>query len=233
MNYALFRKSDLDEEKERLVGFIDVGYAKTSFFIAKIWKNHAEIIYEINERNLGVRDLDLNLYDYYYNSFNSKNNVDLGESPKSSYRLFTALEKLRKHLTSNIEAGLNIECLYQDYDLFENLKRDRFEQLNSSVFQKFREFLQKVIKDIKKSKIDFSKVHSVERIGGGSRIPLIESIIMEELKLSSVSKTLDANESISRGCAIQSAMLSPRYHVSKFKIAERSHYPIKIKLKYE
>ena len=45
MNYGVFRKSDLDEKKPRLVGFIDFGYSKTSFVLAKILKDSAEIVY--------------------------------------------------------------------------------------------------------------------------------------------------------------------------------------------
>ena len=52
MNYGIFRKSDLSATDERLVGFIDFGHSKTSLFLAKIWKNKAEIIYEKNDRNL-------------------------------------------------------------------------------------------------------------------------------------------------------------------------------------
>ena len=61
MNYGIFRKSDLSATDKRLVGFIDFGHSKTSLFLAKIWKNKAEIIYEKNDRNLGVRNLDYNI----------------------------------------------------------------------------------------------------------------------------------------------------------------------------
>ena len=60
MNYGIFRKSDLVDEKPRLVAFVDFGFSKTSVFLAHIWKNKAEILYEKNDRNLGVRNLDWN-----------------------------------------------------------------------------------------------------------------------------------------------------------------------------
>ena len=55
-------------------------------------------------------------------------------------------------------------------------------------------------------------IHSVERIGGGSRIPLIVDI-SKQIFGKELSKTLDANESIARGCTIMAAILSPRYSV--------------------
>lgn len=69
MNYGIFRKGDLVDDKPRLVAFVDFGFSKTSVFLANIWKNKAEILYEKNDRNLGVRNLDKNLLDYYVKIF--------------------------------------------------------------------------------------------------------------------------------------------------------------------
>lgn len=65
MNYGIFRKADLVDDKPRLVAFVDYGFSKTSVFLAQIWKNKAEIVYEKNNRNLGVRNLDWNLLQRY------------------------------------------------------------------------------------------------------------------------------------------------------------------------
>lgn len=69
MNYGIFRKGYLDVKKPRKVCFVDVGYSKTSLFVANIKKNKAEILYEKNHRNLGVRDLDYNSFNYFNNKF--------------------------------------------------------------------------------------------------------------------------------------------------------------------
>lgn len=61
-------------------------------------------------------------------------------------------------------------------------------------------------------KLNVNDLHSVERIGGGSRIPKVENVIQTTLG-KEISKTLDANESIARGCTIMSAIISPRYQV--------------------
>ena len=68
MNYGIFWKADLSSEP-RLVAFVDFGYSKTSVFIARIMKNKAEILYEKNHRNLGVRDFDRNTLQYYKDFF--------------------------------------------------------------------------------------------------------------------------------------------------------------------
>ena len=232
MNYGIFRKSDLKSDDPRLVGFVDFGYGKTSFFLANMWKDRAEIIYECNDRNLGVRDLDRNMMEYYCNVFYEKNKMDLRENPKSVYRLGAGLEKQRKVLTGNSVSPISIEFLFEDFDFFENIKRDDWENINESVFRRFEDLMKKAKSEILGMKIDLKKLHSIERIGNGCRIPKIVQIVQENFGIKNISKTLDASESISRGCAIQSAMLSTRYSVQKYKITERSHYPIDICLKY-
>lgn len=34
MNYGIFRKADLSQDTPRLVGFVDPGYGKTSFYVS-------------------------------------------------------------------------------------------------------------------------------------------------------------------------------------------------------
>lgn len=70
---------------------------------------------------------------------------------------------------------INVECIYEDYDLYENISRDQFVEMNQEVFQRFTNFMAEAVQEIKNNKnIDISNLHSVERIGGGTRIPLIE-----------------------------------------------------------
>lgn len=101
MNYGIFRKGHLNDKKERLVCFVDLGHSKTSIFFAKLWKGKAEIILEKNDRNLGVRNLDRETFKHFADVFQQKNKVDLRESPKSIYRLLVAIEKFRKVLSTN------------------------------------------------------------------------------------------------------------------------------------
>ena len=230
MNYGIFRKADLKKDEARLVGFVDVGVSKSSIFFAQIYKDKAEIVFELNDRHLGVRDIDRNMEEFYIKEFQKKYNEDLRENPKSVYRLREGIEKQRKILSSNNEAALHIECLFEDFDFDYNITREDFERINKNVFERFSELMKTAVEKLGK---DIKKLHSVERIGGGTRIPAMESTIIKGFKLKQLNKTLDAAESIARGCAIQAAMLSPNYNVSTYKIKERNYYPIGVELYYE
>jgi molecular chaperone DnaK (HSP70) len=112
MNYGIFRKADLSASTPRTVAFVDFGHTKTSVYIANIWNDRAEILFEETDPNAGVRNIDLALMSFYLDKFNAKHKVDLSDNPKALYRLMEAIEKQRKILTANTEAALSIECLF-------------------------------------------------------------------------------------------------------------------------
>ena len=230
MNYGIFRKRDLSEDKHRIVGFVDMGHAKTSVFFAKIWKNKAQILFEKNLINVGTRNFDLNMLELYLKKFEEENNIDEHrDSPKVRIRLLDAIEKQRKILSANSEATCNVECLFDDLDFSYTMNREEFEKLNEEVIDKVRNLL---LTTMTESKLKLKDLHSVEIIGGGARTPIVQNMITEIME-KPVSKTLDASESISRGCAIKSAMISPLFRVVDYDIKDRSHYTIKVGIKYK
>lgn len=231
MNYGIFRMNDLDPKNPRLVAFVDMGHSKTTVIFANIWKDRAEIIKEVSDPNLGSRNLDIAMLDHYVAEFQAKHKVDLRESPKSCFRLLEAIEKQRKILTANPEAMLSVDCIYEDYDFNHMLKRDEFEQINKEFIAQFVNLMQNAIKELP---ADVAKtLQNVERVGGATRIPFVERLIAQTFKVEQVSKTLDAGESVARGCAIQAAMLSPLFKVPPYSIPEKLVNPVSIKLQYD
>lgn len=55
-------------------------------------------------------------------------------------------------------------------------------------------------------------IHSVEIVGGSSRVPAIKRLI-ENVFHQIPSTTLNQDEAVARGCALQCAMLSPTFKV--------------------
>lgn len=70
-------------------------------------------------------------------------------------------------------------------------------------------------------------IHSVELAGGSSRVPAIKRLV-EEVFARPVSTTLNQDEAVSRGCALQCAMLSPAVRVREFSVTDIQPYPVKL-----
>merc|ERR1719158_1513729 len=92
----------------------------------------------------------------------------------------------------------------------------------------FMDSIEKALKDcLETSKLKVEDIYSVEIVGGSSRIPKIKSLI-EKVYNKSPSTTLNADEAVSRGCALQCAILSPTFKVREFSVVDIQPYPIKL-----
>merc|ERR1712209_235162 len=77
------------------------------------------------------------------------------------------------------------------------------------------------------SKLKLEEIYSVEIVGGSSRIPSIKGLI-EKVFQKAPSTTLNADEAVSRGCALMCAILSPTFKVRELSVTDIQPYPIKL-----
>merc|ERR1719502_368052 len=70
--------------------------------------------------------------------------------------------------------------------------------------------------------IPLSDIESVEVVGGSSRVPWVKRMCSEAFGGKELSTTMNADESVCRGCALQAAILSPLYKVRDFKVEDTS-----------
>jgi heat shock 70kDa protein 4 len=67
------------------------------------------------------------------------------------------------------------------------------------------------------SRIELERLHSVELVGSGSRVPAIARVLTGFFRREP-SRTLNASECVARGCALQCAMLSPTFRVRDYEV---------------
>merc|ERR1719492_97919 len=71
------------------------------------------------------------------------------------------------------------------------------------------------------------QIDSVEIVGGGSRVPWVKKLCSEILG-KELSTTMNQEESVARGCALQAAILSPLYKVREFAVEDSSPFAINV-----
>lgn len=76
--------------------------------------------------------------------------------------------------------------------------------------------------------LSLSELDAVEIVGGACRIPMIKDLVAETFKRET-STTLNLDEAVARGCALQCAILSPAFKVRDFSISDIQPFPIKLK----
>jgi len=217
--YGIFRKAEMSANPRNVV-FIDFGHCSTSISLGSFTKDHTAIVSEIHERNLGTRDLDWRLLEFYADICKKKFGVDITANPKTKLRMFDAIEKQRKILSANSEAVISVDNVAEDEDMSYTLTRENFEDIITSIVARFGQMLSQFKSAIK------VPIHSIEIVGGGTRIPIIQKIIQEVFNME-CSRTLNGSECIARGCAMQAALLTPAFKFAPYTIQEANFYPIR------
>ncbi|XP_057758209.1 heat shock 70 kDa protein 16 [Arachis stenosperma] len=223
LSYGIY-KTDIQSTGSINVAFIDIGHCDTQVSIAAFEFGQMKILSHASDRSLGGRDFDEVLFNHFAAQFKEKYNIDVYSNSKASIRLRAACEKLKKVLSANLEAPLNIECLMDEKDVKGFITREEFEKLAS-------ELLERVSVPCKRALVDANltaeKISSVELVGSGSRIPAIAKILTCLFK-KEPSRKLNASECVARGCALQCAMLHPNYRVREYEV--RDSFPFSVGL---
>ncbi|XP_027340175.1 heat shock 70 kDa protein 15-like isoform X2 [Abrus precatorius] len=224
--YGIY-KTDLPENDQLNVAFVDVGHASMQVCIAGFKKGQLKVLSHSYDRSLGGRDFDEVLFNHFAAKFKEEYKIDVFQNARASLRLRAACEKLKKVLSANPEAPLNIECLMDEKDVRGYIKRDEFEQLSLPILERVKEPLEKALAE---AGLTVENVHTVEVVGSGSRVPAINKILTEFFK-KEPRRTMNASECVARGCALQCAILSPTFKVREFQVHES--FPFSISLSWK
>ncbi|GMR39903.1 hypothetical protein PMAYCL1PPCAC_10098 [Pristionchus mayeri] len=224
--YGIY-KQDLPEEgaEARRVLFLDVGHSCTQASIAAFNKGKLAMLGASYDLGVGGLWLDDIIREHFRQDFQKRFSIDAKEAPRSWLRLLDESEKVKKQMSANqTPIPLNIECFMHDKDVSGKMQRAEFEELAKPVFDKLRALLQELLA---KTKLDASKIDEVEIVGGSSRIPMVKQIV-RELFGKDPKTTMNQDEAVVRGAAMQCAILSPAFRVRDFALKDQQPYGIRL-----
>lgn len=214
--YGIY-KQDLPAEKEkpRLVVFVDIGDNDTQVSAVGFNKGKLEVKRALADSNLGGRHFGDKICEFFKTEFMKKYKIDVNSRGKAVLRLKTECEKLKKTMSANSTSiPLNIECFMNDIDVTGRINRQEFEDMSSELFQRLQHLLQELLHN---ASFTVDDIDAVEIVGGATRMPRAKDII-EGILHKPCSTTLNSDECVARGCALQCAILSPAFKVREFAI---------------
>lgn len=225
LDYGIFRGASLPETEgdAQRVAIVDIGYATTTVTVAEFWKGSVKIVAHACDRSVGLREADFLLFEHFATEVQKKYNVDVRSNKRARLRLLQGCEKVRTMLSGNLLAPLNIENL-MDVDVnIQNFQRGEFETIIAPLLEKYRAVMKEALASA--GVTDLTKLHAVELIGGGCRVPSFK-VGAQEVFERAPSFTLNASESIARGAAITAAVFSPKFKVREFVVNETCVFPV-------
>lgn len=198
--YGLDKK---DEEKNVLI--FDLGGGTFDVSLLSIDDGIFEVKATAGDTHLGGEDFDNMLMKYFIDEFKRKHKVDLSDNKRSLTRLKTACEKAKRTLSSSSSATLELESLFEGIDFFTSISKARFESLCMNLFQKCINPVTRVLQDAGISK---SNVHEIVLVGGSTRIPKVQELLVSFFNGKELNKGINPDEAVAYGAAVQAAILS-------------------------
>jgi L1 cell adhesion molecule like protein len=199
--YGLDKKT----EGERNILIFDLGGGTFDVSLLSIDDGIFEVKATAGDTHLGGEDFDNRLVQHMAQEFKRKYKKDLSSNPRSLRRLRTACERAKRTLSSSTQTSIEIDSLYEGIDFYTSITRARFEEINSDLFKKVIEPVEKVLKD---AKLDKGSIDEIVLVGGSTRIPKIQNLVSMYFNGKEPSKSINPDEAVAYGAAVQAAILS-------------------------
>jgi heat shock protein 4 len=210
------------EEKPRRVVFVNIGHSNYTATVVEFKKGELAVKSSAWDRHFGGRYIDKALVEHFAKEFKEKYKIDVMENGKARFRLAAGVEKLKKILSANNMAPLNVESIMNDVDVRGMLKREELEELIKPMLDRATVPIEQALAEAKLTTAD---IDAIEMVGGCTRVPSLKTAIQDYFG-KPLSFTLNQDEAVARGCAFSCAILSPVFRVRDFSIHDMVNYPI-------
>jgi len=164
-----------------------------------------EVLATNGDTHLGGEDFDQRVMQYFIKMMKKKSDVDISGDKRALQKLRKEVERVKRALSSQQQARLEIEELAEGFDFSETLTRARFEELNNDLFKKTMGPVARVMEDADLSK---SEIDEIVLVGGSTRIPKVQQLISEYFGGKEPSKGINPDEAVAYGAAVQGGILS-------------------------
>jgi len=164
-----------------------------------------EVLATNGDTHLGGEDFDQRVMQFFIKMMKKKNDVDISKNKRALQKLRQEVERVKRALSSQAQARVEIENLADGFDFSETLTRARFEELNNDLFKKTLGPVGKVMED---ADLEKNEVDEIVLVGGSTRIPKVQQLISDFFGGKEPSKGINPDEAVAYGAAVHGGILS-------------------------
>jgi len=196
------------KDKERNILVFDLGGGTFDVSLLTIDSGVFEVVSTNGDTHLGGEDFDHRVLDYLLKKIKKQHGKDLKNDKTCIQKLKTEIEKAKRHLSSSLQATIEIDELEPGFDFKDTLSRAKFEELNMDLFKKTMAPVEKVMED---SGFKKSEIAEVVLVGGSTRIPKVQTLIKDYFNGKEPNKGINPDEAVAYGAAVQGGILGGEY----------------------
>ena len=190
---------------ERNVVVFDLGGGTADVTILTIEDGIFEVKSTSGITHLGGEDFDNRMVNHFIQEFKRKFKRGITSDKCALRRLKTACQNAKHTLSTFTEAKIELESVFEGIDFCTKITQAQFESLNTDLFRGTLEPVEKALRD---AKFDKSQIHEIVLVGGSTRIPKIQQLLQEYFSGKELNKSINPDEAVAYGAAIQAAILS-------------------------
>jgi len=235
LSYGIFKsaKNLFDTEKPTTVLFVDMGHSNFSATVVQFIQGSLIVKSCVYDHSLGGRDMDSAIAEKLATEFYAKFKHDPHTNKKAMLKLLQSAERGKKQLSplGVNEVLITVESVMEECDFNFTLSLAVYEQIISPLCERMAAPIQQALAE---AGVQPSQLDSTEIVGGGTRVPAVKRAIAAALGYEltppnyGLFTTMNADEAVARGCALQCAILSARFKVKEFFIRDAIPYPVKL-----
>jgi len=194
---------------EKNILIFDLGGGTFDVTLLTIDNGVFEVLATNGDTHLGGEDFDQRVMQYFIKMIQKKDSTDLSSDKRAMQKLRREVERVKRALSSQPQARVEIEGLYNGQDFSETLTRARFEELNMDLFKKTLLPVQKVLEDADLQK---NEVDEIVLVGGSTRIPKVQQLLKDFFNGKELNRGINPDEAVAYGAAVQGGILSGDAH---------------------
>jgi molecular chaperone DnaK len=199
----------LEKKGEETILVFDLGGGTFDVSVLEIGEGVFEVKSTAGDTNLGGDDWDEKIISWLVDGFKAENGVDLSKDPMALTRLKEAAEKAKIELSTVQETEINLPFITATADgpihLLRSLKRSEFEQMTEDLLDRTRSPFKRAIDD---AGISLSDLDHIILVGGSTRMPAVQTLVMELDGGKEPNKGVNPDEVVALGAAIQAGVLT-------------------------
>jgi len=186
----------------------DLGGGTFDVSIIDIGDGVIEVLATNGDTRLGGDDYDSRIQNWMVEEFKKAEGVDLSKDNMALQRLKEAAEKAKKELSASTTTDINLPFITATADgpkhLDMTLTRAKFEELTSDLTERTAVPVQNALRD---AGLTSGELDKVLLVGGSTRMPVAQDKV-KQLTGKEPSKTLNPDECVAIGAAIQGGKLA-------------------------
>ena len=202
----------IDKKKNEKIAVFDLGGGTFDVSILEVGEGVFEVLSTNGNTHLGGDDIDQVLMNYIADEFKKEQGIELRQDHMALQRLREAAEKAKCELSTSTTAEINLPFITADQagpkHLTMSLTRAKFEQLIGNLVEKCRKPCELAMQD---AKVNPGDINEVIIVGGTTRSPIVQELVKEIFK-KEPNKSVNPDEVVALGAAIQGAVLAGEVH---------------------